>query len=283
MGKLPGFTFYPGDWMKDPSLRSVSCGARGLWIDMLSLMFECDRRGHLTINGKPVSAEMLARMTGNSTDDVSRYLQELEHSGVFSRLDDGTIYSRRQVRDERIRAKTRERVTKHRRNDDVTVSVTPLYEDEDVIEKDVGFDLGSKKAESKTKPCFQVESDSDQSLDMQVHEIAALYPKVHDAFHLSRELAGEIAEAIVRDGRDLVWAGTKCMAEVVKKWPKSERKFIPAAPRYFRDSQYRMDPVEWERKGNGTNKAEQRQASNLAARDEVRAKIMAGGSGNDSR
>lgn len=28
--KLPSFQFYPGDWMKDPSLRSVSLEARGL-------------------------------------------------------------------------------------------------------------------------------------------------------------------------------------------------------------------------------------------------------------
>ncbi len=43
--KLPSFQFYPGDWMKDPSLRSVSLEARGLWMDMLCLLFESVRRG----------------------------------------------------------------------------------------------------------------------------------------------------------------------------------------------------------------------------------------------
>lgn len=102
--KRPSFQFYPGDWMKDPALRSVSLSARGLWTDMLCLMFENDRRGYLQhVTGKPVTAEQLARMTGSSTDDVSRMLQELEDSGVFSRNEHGIIFSRRQVRDERKR------------------------------------------------------------------------------------------------------------------------------------------------------------------------------------
>jgi hypothetical protein len=47
--KLPSFQFYPGDWMKDPALRSVSLEARGLWIDMLCLLFESGRRGYSNI------------------------------------------------------------------------------------------------------------------------------------------------------------------------------------------------------------------------------------------
>ena len=103
--KLPSFQFYPGDWMKDPGLRSVSLEARGLWIDMLCLLFESVRRGYLQhATGKPVSPEQLARMTGGSAEQVSRLLRELEDSGVFSRTEHGTIYSRRMIRDERKRA-----------------------------------------------------------------------------------------------------------------------------------------------------------------------------------
>ncbi len=103
--KLPSWQFYPGDWMKDTDLRSVSSGARGLWIDMLCLMHESGRRGYLQVNGRPASLEQIARMTGNSTEEATRYLQELETSGVFSRTKDGIdgdgcIYSRRMVRDE---------------------------------------------------------------------------------------------------------------------------------------------------------------------------------------
>lgn len=97
--------------MKDPAVRSVSYAARGLWMDMLSLMHQSDRRGYLQVNGKPVNAELLARLTGaistpteSSTDVVSRLLQELEDSGVYSRTDTGIIYNRRMVRDEHKRA-----------------------------------------------------------------------------------------------------------------------------------------------------------------------------------
>jgi len=109
MAKMPAFQFYPGDWLKDPAVRSVSLAARGLWIDMLCLMHESPRRGYLQhANGKPVTAEQLARMTGCSTDEVSRLLQELDDAGVFSCTEHGVIYSRRMVRDEQIRQVRRE-------------------------------------------------------------------------------------------------------------------------------------------------------------------------------
>lgn len=106
--KLPALMFYSGDWLKDPAVRSVSYAARGLWLDMLLLMHEGDRRGYLSLRGKPVSTEQLARMTGGSAEEVSRLLTELKDSGVFSCTDDGIIHSRRLVRDEEKRAKCSE-------------------------------------------------------------------------------------------------------------------------------------------------------------------------------
>lgn len=103
--KLPSLQFYPGDWLKDPAVRSVSLSARGLWVDMLCLMHESVRRGFLQhATGKPITREQLARMTGCSTEEVSHLLQELEDSGVFSRTEHGIIYNRRMVRDEQKRS-----------------------------------------------------------------------------------------------------------------------------------------------------------------------------------
>ena len=71
---------------------------------MLCLLFESVRRDCLQhATGKPVTPEQLARMTGGSTEQVSRLLRELEDSGVFSRTEHGTIYSRRMLKDERKR------------------------------------------------------------------------------------------------------------------------------------------------------------------------------------
>lgn len=125
-----------------------------------------------------------------------------------------------------------------------TVNEPSVSQTQRPSDSDSGFDLGSKE----TNAGFSVDIDS------QVHEIAALYPKIDDAFHLSRAVAGEIAAAIARDGRDVVWAGTKSMAEKVAKWPKSEWQFIPSPERYFRESQYRKDPEFWERSTHGKSK-----------------------------
>lgn len=100
MNKSPAFQFYPGDWMKDPALRSVSLEARGLWMDMLCLMHESIRRGYLQHStGRPMSHEQIARMSGCSPEVCARLLEELEETGVFSREEDGTIYSRRMARE----------------------------------------------------------------------------------------------------------------------------------------------------------------------------------------
>jgi biotin operon repressor len=72
---------------------------------MLCLMDQSPRRGYLQhSSGKPVTADQLARMTGCSTDDVSRLLRELEDAGVYSFSESRVIYSRRMVRDERKRS-----------------------------------------------------------------------------------------------------------------------------------------------------------------------------------
>ena len=148
--KLPSFQFYPGDWMKDPGLRSVSLEARGLWIDMLCLLFESVRRGYLQhATGKPVSPEQLARMTGDSAEQVSRLLQELEDSGVFSRTEQGTIYSRRMIRDERKRTACSEAGKKGGGNPDFhgTKYLRPTFKG-----NPKGESKGGRKGESKQNP-----------------------------------------------------------------------------------------------------------------------------------
>lgn len=91
--------------MKDPALRSISPLARGVWMDILCVMFESEKRGYLQINGKAPSEEQIARMVGCSGDEISRAMSELREASVFSTTANGVIYSRRIVRDEEIRNK----------------------------------------------------------------------------------------------------------------------------------------------------------------------------------
>lgn len=103
MSKRPAFQFYPGDWRTDPGLRLCSLLARGLWIEMMAIMHEGEPYGHLTVQGRPINDEMLARLVGETPAAVRRAVKDLEIHEVFSRTDGGIIYSRRMVRDEGLR------------------------------------------------------------------------------------------------------------------------------------------------------------------------------------
>lgn len=100
--KRPSFQFYPGDWLRSTDLRSCSVGARGLWIDMICLMHEGNPYGHLKVGDKVILPVNLAMMVGATLEEVTKWLEELEKSGVFS-VKNGCIVCRRMIRDERIR------------------------------------------------------------------------------------------------------------------------------------------------------------------------------------
>lgn len=103
MKARPSFQFYPADWLRDPGLRSCSLAARGLWMDMLCFMHEAEPYGHLRLNSQDLTLPVLARMVGAARREVRMALAELEHAGVFSKNDQGTIFSRRMIRDEELR------------------------------------------------------------------------------------------------------------------------------------------------------------------------------------
>lgn len=136
--KLPSFQFYPGDWMKDPALRSVSVAARGLWMDLLCLMFECTERGVLARpNGEPYTAKDISRATGVPIRSVKRYVEELKLAGVCSFNIKDAITSRRQMRDhlKRLASNKRQAAYRNSRNlaqkgdADVTGGVTRMSHD----------------------------------------------------------------------------------------------------------------------------------------------------------
>ncbi|GAD09176.1 uncharacterized protein conserved in bacteria [Gluconobacter frateurii NBRC 103465] len=94
--------FWWQDWQRDPALRMCSLAARGAWIEILCLMADANPVGHLLVNGRTPNMRQLAAVLGCSEKDANKLVAELEENGVFSRSDDGTIYSRRMVRDKAI-------------------------------------------------------------------------------------------------------------------------------------------------------------------------------------
>lgn len=99
--KQPWIKFFVLDWRADLELRECSFAARGLWIDILTIMHQADPRGYLLLNAEAPTALRLAKMLGGTEREVSRLLAELENARVFSKTEQGVIYSRKMVRDEK--------------------------------------------------------------------------------------------------------------------------------------------------------------------------------------
>ena len=95
--------------MKDPDLALCSSGARGAWVDVLCLMFECRPRGYLIkTNGTAWTLEQLAVAVRGDWQENLVYLKELVHNGVMKQAPKGhkfrgkerAFYNARMVRDE---------------------------------------------------------------------------------------------------------------------------------------------------------------------------------------
>lgn len=77
-------------------------------MDMICLMAKSKRHGYLLAGDKPMTAEHLARIFGQSLETTSELLIELAQAGVYS-MDDDTIFSRRMSKEERTRKSNRDR------------------------------------------------------------------------------------------------------------------------------------------------------------------------------
>lgn len=94
--KAATFDFDPSLWLTNRALRACTPSARGLWLDMLCLMHA--EGGYLTLNGRPLDDEKIARMVGEPIKSVRACIKELGEAGVFSVDDDGRMYSSRMVK-----------------------------------------------------------------------------------------------------------------------------------------------------------------------------------------
>lgn len=126
MAKAPAFQFYPGDWLKNT--RHLSLQAKGAWIDILSLMWDSENKGKLSLSWKALS-----RAIGASIKSTKKVVNELVKTGVCDMnqnvtcnadvtkcSSDVTLVNRRMYREAQDREKTRLRVKKCRTKQDVT-------------------------------------------------------------------------------------------------------------------------------------------------------------------
>lgn len=100
--------FEPQDWRADEGIRRCSLAARGLWLEMLCVMWEGPVPGELRERGGETMTEArLALLVGAPPRKVRAALAELDTEGVFSR-DGDVIYSRRLRREAQRSAKRAE-------------------------------------------------------------------------------------------------------------------------------------------------------------------------------
>jgi hypothetical protein len=98
----PWMKFHPRDWQADEGLAFCSIGARGLWVELMCIMHQTQPYGHLLVKGKQPTDKQLSILLRVPLIDLTKLMEELEENEVFSRTNDGTIFSRRMVRDEGV-------------------------------------------------------------------------------------------------------------------------------------------------------------------------------------
>jgi len=156
--KLPWIKFYPTDWQAEPTLRTCSLASKGLWIEMLGLMAHSVRHGYLCKMNSPdpMPPEDLAKILGQPIEEIKSLLQDLERNGVFSKTSDGFVYSRRLLKDAKIRKRNCKYKSKQRENETLTHSTQAvsrnvrLMSDERLETKDQNKENRDQRTETES-------------------------------------------------------------------------------------------------------------------------------------
>lgn len=116
MAKTPAFSFYPGDWSRDPQLQMCSASTRGIWINLLCAMWWSPTRG--TVTG---SLEEMCKLGNCTKQELGIFLEEnchhnfadvtSCHNAVSSNV---TVSNRRMVREEKVKESARFRKSRQR-------------------------------------------------------------------------------------------------------------------------------------------------------------------------
>jgi hypothetical protein len=91
---------------------------------MLGLMAHSVRHGYLCKMNSPdlMPPEDLAKILGQPIEEIKSLLQDLERNGVFSKTSDGFVYSRRLLKDAKIRKRNCKYKSNQRENETITHS-----------------------------------------------------------------------------------------------------------------------------------------------------------------
>jgi hypothetical protein len=287
--KRPALQFYIGDWKKDPELRACSLAARGLWVDMICIMYESERRGYLLVRNRPPTTAELARNVGADAAEVRTLLAELENAGVYS-IVDGVIVCRRMVRDAELSEKNKANGSKggnpslKRGSDNRGVGSSdnpPLIppsaktdnrfvEDEDEEEESCSLSSGSKGLEP-----FEADPPAKLGPGMPgFTQFMNAYPRHRlDGDGTNRRLWIEMN---CEPNAAAILAGLEAH-KASGKWQEAHGQFVPKASNFLKEDTWNRPPMEATNGPDHRNQSHRRPSPEDARRAADRAQRVGGG------
>lgn len=260
--KMPAILFYTGDWLKDPAVRCCSLAARGLWIDMLCLMYESPIRGHLSLaNGDAVSGVQLARMVGSTLPEIATLLEELHACGVYDIDSSGVIISRRMVSDElergtKSRAGKKGMLSRYSKTAGViTEGVTEVQNksnsgaNKDVTALEIEYEVELESEVTHNSSSNYVLARKSREANEHIDRVVDSIPKNRlDNPSRTRAAILEVLECAVKNGKSVEIA-SELLAERFKAYFESEQgrgKFYKSPHNWLAEKCHLADPSVWE-------------------------------------
>lgn len=299
--KLPSFQFYPGDWMKDFNLRRCSPAARGLWMDVLCLMFDSPWRGKLVTERCDKGVTTIVTLTLRDCAEAlqgdlrsnMRLLEELVSKGVMKQEQSGIYYSKRLVSDEHQRELDRKRQQKKRdesRESHANVTQPVTRESQHSSSSPSGIKRTLSIANSETLP-----DDS----DLQVERIIRKHPRFEAPEETRKAFVLEAVPEVQRSKNcttqqaiEFLEQKTEEFASWYALWSEDDQKHCRASPRWYAAACYWEKPEMWEQKAklarsaDGQSKQQKRvngTIANATAGAAIAAAIATGGISKPSR
>lgn len=103
MAKQPAFQFYTGDWKRENGIQALSYEEKGIWLEMLIIMFDSGEGKLVFPNGNPMQSEVVARMLNLDNQTYNQTLTKFLEFGLAEvEPDTNIIFNRRMVRDAKL-------------------------------------------------------------------------------------------------------------------------------------------------------------------------------------
>ncbi len=251
--------------MTNNDLRRCSIEARGVWIDMLCLMFQCEPRGVLISGSRVWSRDDAADAVVGNRDKVRNCIDELIAKGVCRIRDtDSAMFSARMVADYMELLETRA-ADAARQNKKRHGAVTPVSRPPSRTELELELESESLGEVSPKTPLVREARKLSRFTPDDVIRVYEAYPR-----SIGRGAALQaIARALVRIANGpapledpLAWLIAR--VEAFAKSPAGNAgKFTPHPATFFNQERYHDADSEWQRnEGTASNNRQQAQSAN---------------------